>query len=1199
MFQMTLDHWISMYEDNNNMYNEQAFFNNVRRLDDLSDEITVKIDEELAKQTTSEVVVYSFKIFGSMFAGVFILFLFLRTKFPLVYTYNTVVPEQRTPLSENAHGWFNWIYKIFQHSDEEIFENCGMTAIIYLRFLRIGVKLSCVGIFNSFFLFPVNMYGCADIGAVNETWTNEQRIAEGFDACTTLVDKINKISLGNVSASNQRLLATTLAAYFMFGTAISLIFKEFKWFTEMRHKFLVKRRPDNYTVYVSHIPKEYRSDVALLEYFRSVFSHEDVLEAKIAVDTHNLEKKIAKRLEVVGKLEHAINIKTVKGIEPNHLNLKGKMVQSIPTYGKELMKLNEKISSVIDEIIAAKSTEKKKFLRDMVLVNDIESCFSDLTIDREDHILRRGPIGSLYHGSGRRKLDVTTDDNDNEDGKTFLGERISTRSVDPESDALHDTSGTSNEVDAVTILNSQEGPSLRSNGDLYLNKPVLWEQPIIEAKASDDDDDDEILPCLPSEMRVFDLKQDQQSSLDDAHPLLVRNDTTANISNSDIRGHGLALSDQGFSSPTIKSSHDIKIELASPKSESNKASRRKSFHFGSASSRASPLQGDLRSSKSRRSFTRGPVSNSLGQITMKTVDSARKVGNIVGKGGKAVSDNVFKAGHHLADGFHIVGKGIQFGGRYVGQRASNTIRDIAVGGAYYATKAQKRVTKLLVNSPDGTVLDSGFVTFSNLSAKNQCVQMLHHATPFSFLVKHAPLPKDIFWKNVGMPHKEQQIGFVIAQALTVGLFILITIPVAFFTSLSETDNLQEVIPALEKAIIRYPWLPTFLAQLSPVLLVALTAILPFVLRFISRYEGHVATTELNASLLAKLSVFMIIQVFFVQALSGSIFQQLELIINKPNQIINLLATSVPNQVKSFIQFVLIQNFLGCSVEILRVIPIGLAIGHNRLAPALTEKERRTPYLFFKPLTYPEEIEYPLLFSEMILYFLVTLIYSCVAPIMPYFILVTFGILSVVFRHQLIYVYSPENDDGGKMWSKVIMVLIICLFLAEFTLTGILSLKQGVVAATLMIPLIIISGLCFLYITQQHFRVTEFIPSTLSKKYDIRNFGRDNSFLNQQYLQPSLKTKTLLPENMSLDIKRQISETLNPSSHMNDDSSLECNSYRNVSEDANKSDSVFDSQRLLSISEDECIEKSSRSLVTDFENDTGKSNSGFVFSFTEP
>lgn len=695
------------------------------------------------------------------------------------------------------------------------------------------------------------MYGCPDIKAVNQTWTNEQRIAEGFDACTTLVDKINKISLGNVSASNQRLLATTCAAYFMFGTAISLIFKEFKWFTEMRHKFLVKRRPDNYTVYVSHIPKEYRSDVALLEYFRSIFSHEDVLEAKIAVDTHNLEKKIARRLEVVGKLEHAINIKRIKGIDPHHLNIKGKMVPSIPTYGKELKKLNDKISSVIDEIITAKSTEKKKFLRDMVLVKDIENSFNVLTENREDHILRRGPIGSLYHGSGRRKLDVTTDDGSdiNQDDCTVSNEQISTRSADLESVTP---------LDIIVPSDEEEGPYTKdisdlclNNDDLHLNNPVLT-KPIIETVATSDEE--EILHPLPSEMKVFGLKENQRNDLNEhEHPLLIRDNDITNVSDLDNREVDLNSAEES----KVQSISPGLIKDRAPKSKPNETSQRKIFHFGSITSRASPTEIDLRSSKSRKSMTLGPVSNSIGQITMKTVGSAKKVGTIVGKGSKAVSDNMFKAGHHLADGFQIVGKGIQIGGRYVGQRASNTIRDIAVGGAYYATKAQQRVTKLLVNSPDGTVLDSGFVTFSNLSTKNQCVQMLHHATPFTFIVKHAPLPKDIFWKNVGMPHKEQQVGFIIAQALTVGFFILITIPVAFFTSLSETDNLQEVIPALEKAIIKYPWLPTFLAQLSPVLLVALTAILPFILKYISRYEGHVATTDLNASLLAKLSVFMV------------------------------------------------------------------------------------------------------------------------------------------------------------------------------------------------------------------------------------------------------------------------------------------------------------------------------------------------------
>ena len=46
------------------------------------------------------------------------------------------------------------------------------------------------------------------------------------------------------------------------------------------------------TAYVEHIPREYRSDARLLEYFQTIFSKERVLDAKIAVGIENLEKKL-------------------------------------------------------------------------------------------------------------------------------------------------------------------------------------------------------------------------------------------------------------------------------------------------------------------------------------------------------------------------------------------------------------------------------------------------------------------------------------------------------------------------------------------------------------------------------------------------------------------------------------------------------------------------------------------------------------------------------------------------------------------------------------------------------------------------------------------------------------------------------------------------------------------------------------------
>ncbi len=102
-----------------------------------------------------------------------------------------------------------------------------------------------------------------------------------------------------------------------------------------------------------------------------------------------------------------------------------------------------------------------------------------------------------------------------------------------------------------------------------------------------------------------------------------------------------------------------------------------------------------------------------------------------------------------------------------------------------------------------------------------------------------------------------------------------------------------------------------------------------------------------------------------------------------------------------------------------------------------------------------------------------------------------------------------------MWPRMINLLILCIYISEFTLLGILTLKKGALAAPLLIPLIIGTNVFVLYIRQQHFRIAEFVPSTICKRTDIANVDDfDTSFLQNQYLQPSLKEKTMFPENFS-------------------------------------------------------------------------------------
>lgn len=257
-------------------------------------------DENAEMSTTVEVITLTLKIYGSTFLAAFSIYSIIRTKCPLIYNYCNAVPEYNTSLAKQNMSYISWIWKNFQHSDEDIAANCGLTALVLLRFLRMGIKIAAVGIFNSFYLIPVNVFGCSinDNGNVTDNITDNVT-----DECENIFDRVELIGLGNLSQGNTRLLATTFAAYVMFGSTMYFIYHEFAWFTSARHVFLSIPRVDNYSVYVAHIPKQFRGDVALLQYFRSVFEPKDVLEAKIALDLYALERKVSYREKVVQRLE--------------------------------------------------------------------------------------------------------------------------------------------------------------------------------------------------------------------------------------------------------------------------------------------------------------------------------------------------------------------------------------------------------------------------------------------------------------------------------------------------------------------------------------------------------------------------------------------------------------------------------------------------------------------------------------------------------------------------------------------------------------------------------------------------------------------------------------------------------------------------------------------------------------------------------
>ena len=136
----------------------------------------------------------------------------------------------------------------------------------------------------------------------------------------------------------------------------------------------------NYSIYVSGLTDDMKSNGVLKDYFNNCFSSsyfahhhhgsganngqgEDevtnvVASANVALNIPNLQKEVDKRTALISKLEHAINVEQVKGITPTHKAngihgsvIGAQTVDSVPTYTEELQELNDDIGNRIDTIM--------------------------------------------------------------------------------------------------------------------------------------------------------------------------------------------------------------------------------------------------------------------------------------------------------------------------------------------------------------------------------------------------------------------------------------------------------------------------------------------------------------------------------------------------------------------------------------------------------------------------------------------------------------------------------------------------------------------------------------------------------------------------------------------------------------------------------------------------------------------------------
>ena len=64
---------------------------------------------------------------------------------------------------------------------------------------------------------------------------------------------------------------------------------------------------------------------------------------------------------------------------------------------------------------------------------------------------------------------------------------------------------------------------------------------------------------------------------------------------------------------------------------------------------------------------------------------------------------------------------------------------------------------------------------------------------------------------------------------------------------------------------------------------------------------------------------------------------------------------------------------------------------------------------------------------VLLVVLIVMSYACMAPLILLPGMLFFGVASVVYRHQFLFVYIEDHESGGLFWPKIYRRIIFSLF----------------------------------------------------------------------------------------------------------------------------------------------------------------------------
>ncbi|RAL60250.1 hypothetical protein DID88_000030 [Monilinia fructigena] len=351
-------------------------------------------------------------------------------------------------------------------------------------------------------------------------------------------------------------------------------------------------------------------------------------------------------------------------------------------------------------------------------------------------------------------------------------------------------------------------------------------------------------------------------------------------------------------------------------------------------------------------------------------------------------------------------------------------------------------------------------------------------------------PNDVLWDNMSIKWWEAWLRTAVITAVVLGMILLWSIPVAWTSTLSQISSLVSTKPWLHwLTVIPEKVLQAIAGVLPALVLSILLSLVPTILGYLAFVQGSQTGNEKQGSVQTYYFAFLFVQVFLVVSISGGAVAALGSWSSDITSIPETLAQQLPKAANYFFSYMILQALSVSSGTLLQLTTLIFWF----VLPKLFDNTARQKWT--RNTTLPS-VSWGSFFPVYTNFACIGLIYCVVSPVIIIFVIITFTLLWIANRYNMLYVSRFRIDTGGLLYPRAINQTFTGLYVMELCLIGLFFLtrdEQGnalTAQAIIMIVALLLTALYQFLLNWSFGPLLRYLPITFEDEAVLRDEAFD-------------------------------------------------------------------------------------------------------------